>query len=140
MFRVFVVFGLLICSGCVMHNAPAMVRSQLKTDKEINAAIIEQIQAYKIETGQYPPSLSDLSIGEDLNAKMAKYERYTNLDKFGAKEHQFRYRIQTAWRVHGGHCIFDSHLNKWNCDDYPIEVDDSGNVHTLSLKRLDKSN
>lgn len=123
-----------------MHNAPSMVKSQLKTDKKTHAPIVEKIQAYKVKNGQYPLSLSDLSLDERLRTKIAKYERYTDFDKSGAIDDQFLYRIQTAWRSHGGHCIFESQPNKWKCDDFPIELNYNGNVHTIDLERLDKTN
>ena len=127
-------------SGCLMHNAPSMVKSQLKTDKKAHTPIIEKIEAYKDENGQYPSSLSDLSLDERWRTKIAKYERYPYVDKSGELDDHFLYRIQTAWRNHGGHCLFESHPNKWKCDDFPIELNNSGNVHTIELKRLDKTN
>ena len=84
-------------------------------------------------------SLSDIPLDEIWNSKRAKYERYTDVNKTGASEDQFQYRIQTAWRIHGGHCIFDSQPNKWECDDYPIESNNDGNIHTIELKPLKHS-
>lgn len=88
-----------------------MVKSQLKFDRKTHVAIIEALHVYKFENGQYPSDLSKLGLGKKSPSRRATYEPYPN---------NFRYRIDTAWRIHAGHCIFDSRLNKWDCDDYPV--------------------
>ena len=94
-----------------------MVKGQLTTYRSQSVPILKQIETYKTTHGHYPASLKDINFGNDYRVPFkTTYERYLVPTESKPNDDGFTYQLNTSWRIHSGHCRYDSQTQKWECD------------------------